>query len=108
MKKLQYQVIDHAEPHENPIVKESLYQEAQIGEITRCWDEKENCYEVLIFNDEIYFVNEQLEQVPEIETDDWAEDDITYYYKYNDEYYEQYTNGNHWYKITEPKLIEEN
>jgi len=107
MKKLEYSIIGSVNSNDNPIAKEGWYDECQIAEFTGCWlDDK--YYEVLFYKDNSYYLDENGNLCDDIDTEDWKEDDQIYIYFDEDSnrYFEQITNGNHWYEITEPKLID--
>ena len=108
MIKLSYNIINPIDPWDNPIVNDDLYDDCQIAEFTGCWDDKDNYYEVLFFDDKAYYLNELGELFDNIGTDDWREMDNIYIYydEKSNKYFEQVTNGNFWYEITKPMLTD--
>ena len=105
MIKLSYDIISPIDSWDNPIVKDDLYDDCQIAEFTGCWDDKDNYYEVLFFEDKTYYLDESDKLFDDIDPESW-EEHSTYIY-YDDKtkkYFEQVTNGNFWYEITKPIL----
>lgn len=104
---LKYDYINSVDSWENPIVRDSSYEETQIAEFTGCWDENDNYYEVLYFDDKTYCIDSNGNECEVPETDNWQDDSniFLYYDEDSDTYYEQNTNGNFWYQITKPILV---
>ena len=104
---LKYDYIKSVDSWENPIAKNGFYDDCQIAEFTGCWDDKDNFYEVLFFDDKTFCIDESGNEVDLPETDNWVEDDKTflYYDEETDKYFEQQTNGNFWAEITKPILV---
>ena len=104
---LKYDYIKPVDSWENPIAKEGFYDESEIAQFTGCWDDQDNYYEVLFYKDDTFCIDENGNEVNLPDTDNWQDQDTTYIY-FDDEsgkYFEQSTNGNHWYEITEPVLM---
>ena len=104
---LKYDILNAVNSNDNPIAKDGFYDECQIAEFTGCWDEEDNYYEVLFYNNESYCIDRDGNQCEIPETDNWAEENQTfiYYDENSDKYFEQHQNGNFWFEVTKPILI---
>lgn len=105
---LKYDYIKPVDSWDNPIVKEGFCEDCQIAEFTGCWDNKDNYYEVLFYDGKTYCVDSNDNECDLPDTADWQDQDVIYLYcdQKTDTYYEQNTNGNFWFEITKPVLLQ--
>lgn len=104
---LKYEYIKSVDSWENPIAKNGYYDDCQIAEFTGCYDDDDNYYEILYYNNQTFCIDSKGNEVDVPETDNFQDDSNIYLY-YDDEtdsYFEQNTNGNFWYQIEKPILV---